>query len=266
MPLFAYRARNDEGLLVKGKIESEDRLAVENNLAGSGLIPIEISEARRSFDLDKFKALFESVRPEDLIVMTRQLGTMYRAGIPFVRSLKGVRDQTENKALKKIVEVVREDVEEGSTFANALSKHPKVFDELYVSMVEAGEAGGVLDEIFNRLSILLEKEAEIKEKIKSATLYPKIVVGAIVVAVFILISFVIPKFAQLYGKFGADLPLPTRMLIAISGFFSNYWYIALVLIIAGILLFRHFVNTAKGRVWWDVELLKYVICESFYLD
>src|SRR4030067_1899338 len=161
---------------------------------------------------------------------------------------------------------VRADVERGETFANAISRHPKVFDELYVSMVEAGEAGGVLDEILERLSTLLEKDAEIKSKIKSATLYPKIVVGAPIAAVAILVTFVLPTFATLYGNFKVALPLPTRILVFISVFFSKYWYIMAVIAIAAVLSFRFFIKTGTGRAWWDRIRLKFPIFGALSLN
>src|SRR4030065_2425478 len=163
------------------------------------------------------------------------------------------------KTLKKVMDKVRADVERVDTFANALSRHPKVFEEIYVSMVEAGEAGGVLDDILARLSTLLEKDAEIKSKIKSATLYPKIVVGALVAAVAILVTFVIPKFATLYGNFKVALPLPTRILVFISLFFSKYWYVMAVIAIAAVFSFRFFIKTRTGRAWWDRIRLKFPI-------
>ena len=259
MPQFAYRVRNYEGELITGEAEAQDKGALQRNLEGQGFIPISVTEVRQAFELGKFQALFETVTPEDLIIFTRQLGTMYKAGIPFVRSVKAVNEQTGSETLKKVMETVRADVERGETFANALSRHPKVFDELYVSMVEAGEAGGVLDEILERLSTLLEKDAEIKSKIKSATLYPKIVVGALIAAVAILVTFVIPKFATLYGNFKVALPLPTRILVFISVFFSKYWYIMAVIAIAAVLSFRVFIKTGRGRAWWDRIRLKFPI-------
>lgn len=251
MPQFVYRARNDAGELVKGRIEAPDRGVLEKNLGSLNLIPISVREVRRSFDIERFKPLFGRVGPDDLIIFTRQLGTMYKSGIPFVRTIKAVQEQTESKELKRILSAVRDDVEGGTTFAAALSRHPKVFNELYVSMVEAGEAGGVLDEILDRLSTLLEKDADIRAKIKSATLYPKIVVGAIVVAVVILVTFVIPKFAELYGRFGAALPLPTRLLVAISLFFTRYWLIMAAAASVSVFSFRFFIRRGRGRVWWD---------------
>lgn len=251
MPQFSYRARNLDGELITGVADAPNRGTLEGSLGSQGLIPISVNEVRKAFDLERFKSLLESVSPDDLIIFTRQLGTMYRAGIPFIRTINAVTDQTESKALKKILEKVGSDVERGETFSNALSRHPRVFNEMYVSMVEAGEAGGVLDDVLDRLSVLLEKDMEIKSKIKAATLYPKIVLGAIVVAVFVLVSFVIPKFATLYGQFKTSLPLPTRILIAVSRFFSSYWLLMAAVAFLSLFLFRYAIRTDRGRRWWD---------------
>ena len=262
MPFYAYRARNSEGALVRGRVESPDPETLESELSTSGLIPISISESRvspLSFDIAKYKSIFESVTSEDIIIFTRQIGTMYKVGVPFARAISAVTLQTENEMLKKVLISVREDVEEGATLAEALSRHSDCFGELYIGMVEAGEAGGVLDDMFARLSILLEKEHEISGKIKSATLYPKIVVLSLFAAAFILISFVVPKFAKLYGSFGADLPLPTRILISISDLTSNYWYLVLLLVVASVYSFRKLVRSGKGRMWWDGIRLKFPI-------
>lgn len=254
-----YRARNYDGELTTGRIEAHDRKALEKSLETQGLIPISVSELRYTFDIERFKSFFERVSPEALIVFTRQLGTMYRAGIPFVRTIRAVQQQTESEVLKKILERVNKDVEGGSTFSSALSRHPKVFDELYVSMVEAGEAGGVLDQILERLSSLLEKDADIKAKIKAATLYPKMVVGAVVAAVVILVTFVIPKFAELYGRFGVALPLPTRLLVAISTFFAKHWFVMAISVIVSATSFRFYMRTDRGRRWWDSIRVKFPI-------
>lgn len=262
MPQFSYRARNYDGGLLTGSVDAPDRTAVERDLSAQGLIPISITAGtgiKWRFDVEKINSIFEHVRTEDIIVFTRQLGTMYKAGIPFVRTIGAVQEQTESRGLKKVLAAVKNDVEGGSTFAAALSRHPRTFNELYVSMVEAGEAGGVLDEILERLSILLEKDEDIRAKIKSATLYPKIVVGAIVAAVVILVTFVIPKFADLYGRFGANLPLPTRVIVAISVFFSRYWYIMAIAAIAAIFSFRFYINTANGRKQWDSLRIRFPI-------
>ncbi len=251
MAIYAYKARSYEGELITGQIDAPDRMTIERDLGNQGLIPISVSEIKQRFDLKKYLSSLERVSGEDLIIFTRQLGTMYKAGIPFIRAITAVGQQTGSKSLRNILTQVKKDVEEGETFSKALAKHPHVFDELYISMVEAGEAAGVLDEILDRLSILLEKDAAIKSKIKSATLYPKIVIGAIIAAAMILITFVIPKFAALYGSFKTSLPLPTRILILISSYSQKYWLLAAFVAPVSLISFRYFIKTEMGRIWWD---------------
>ena len=147
MPRFVYRARDDEGLLVKGRVEAPDMGTLDHDLEESGLIPITIRELKHSFSLEDLERHFEKVDVAELIIFTRQMGTLYKAGVPLVRAIRSLEEQTRSKRLRSVLEKVRDDVEAGSTFADALSSHPEVFDELYVGMVEAGEAGGVLDQI-----------------------------------------------------------------------------------------------------------------------
>src|SRR5579884_2097376 len=210
MPTFRYKARDKYGSLFVGTFETNGAEAVAGHLDSLGYIPVSIEEERPSISLAQFLPQFETIRAEDLIVFSRQLATLISAGIPFMASFNALEEQTENPALKKVISQVRRDVEGGSTIAEALAKHPKVFSTLYVNMVKAGETGGVLDEILNRLATLAEHEAETRARIKAATRYPKIVIIALFVAFAILVSFVIPRFAALYANFKAQLPLPTR--------------------------------------------------------
>lgn len=251
MPTFTYRARDKAGTLVTGICEAENKSSAEINIDRMGLIPLTVSPARKTIKLPDISYLLQRITPEDIILFSRQLATLFTAGIPLTRALFTLEVQLVNKKFTDIIKRVREDVEGGSTFAHALQKHPQVFDETYHSMVEAGEAGGILDDILDRLATMKEKIQEINSKVKSATLYPKIVVGAIIIAIIILVTFAIPQFAKLYSGFNVPLPLPTRILIVISNFFTSYWYLVAVLIIAPILIFRWYIRTEKGHYNWD---------------
>lgn len=255
MPSFRYRARDRQGALVTGTIEAGDRAELEENLDRMGLIPVKVS-ASSDFRLPTLGPLMNRVTHEDLILFSRQLATLFSAGVPLTRGLGALENQATNPKFKDVVRSVREDVEGGSTFAAALGRHPKVFSELYSNMVEAGEAGGILDSVLARLALMLEKDAENRAKVKSATLYPKIVVGAIAVALIIIINFVIPRFAELYRSFRIDLPLPTRMLIAISDAFTAYWYVAVAAAVAGFLALRAFLSTDRGKDLRDRLVLR----------
>ncbi|MEK7688645.1 MAG: type II secretion system F family protein [Deltaproteobacteria bacterium] len=251
MPFFSYRARNRTGALVTGNVEAANKAAAEINIDKMGLIPLFVKPAKIAIEFPDINLLFQTIAPQDTILFSRQLATLFTAGIPLTKALFTLEIQLSNKKLTNIIKIVREDVEGGATFAQALKKHPHVFDETYYSMVEAGEAGGILDDILERLAAMKERIQEINSKVKSATLYPKIVVAAILIAVIILMTFVVPKFSRLYSNFNVPLPLPTRILIAMSNFFSSYWYLTAIAAILPIVIFKWWTKTDAGHYNWD---------------
>src|SRR3990170_4902932 len=251
MAFFSYRARDRAGALVTGTFEASKKTAAETNLDKMGLIPISVRSARKPIKLPDINLLLQSITPGDIILFSRQLATLFNAGIPLTRALFTLETQLIKKKITAIIKAVREDVEGGATFAQALKKHPHVFDETYYSMVEAGEAGGILDNILERLASMKERLQEINSKVKSATLYPKIVVGAIFVAVTILMAFVVPRFAKLYSGFNVPLPLPTRVLITISNFFVSYWYLVIIAVVTPVIIFKWYTKTEAGHYNWD---------------
>jgi type II secretory pathway component PulF len=265
MAIFRYKARDKYGALFIGTFETNGKEAVAGHLDSLGYIPVSIEEEKPGISLAELFPQFETISAEELIIFSRQLATLISAGIPFMASFTALEEQTENPKLKKIINQVRRDVEGGSTFADALAKHPKVFSSLYVSMVKAGETGGVLDEILNRLAILAEHEAETRARIKAATRYPKIVVVALLVAFGILVSFVIPKFAALYANFNAELPLPTRIMIGINTAVHRYGLAILAGIVLAAFGFRKYINTPVGRLWWDGFKLKVPIFGTIFM-
>jgi type II secretory pathway component PulF len=251
VPVFTYRARDKYGSLFTGTIETSGRDAVASQLDHLGYHPVSIEEQRPGLEAAEFFERFTHVSPQDLIVFSRQLATLISAGLPFMSSFDALIEQTENKRLKNVITQVRKDVEGGSSFSDALAKHPSVFSNLYVSMIRAGETGGVLDEILQRLATLAEHEAETRARIKAATRYPKIVIGSLVVAFIILLQFVIPRFAALYDNFKAQLPLPTRILIAINQAFQSYWWLMLAVVVLAFFSARAYLRTEAGRLRWD---------------
>ncbi|MFC1855793.1 type II secretion system F family protein [Thermodesulfobacteriota bacterium] len=255
MPLFTYKARDQKGKLVTGSANETSVIALEHSLDSRGLIPIKIEETSEAFNFDKINLFFQQIKPEDKIVFTRQLATLFSAGIPFIKSLETLASQAINEKMRDVINQVRQDVEGGFSFANALKKHPTVFSDLYVNMIAAGEEGGVLDEILDRLAQMAEKEEEIRAKVKSSTLYPKFVVAAIVFAVFVMLFFVVPRFTALYSKYGAELPLPTRMLLGMSDNFKKYWYLILGVMSASYAGFRAYIKTEAGRYKWETFLI-----------
>ena len=258
MPFFQYRARDSEGALVTGTLEAANAAELEDSLEKMGLIPIKVAFAGRLAAGRRLGGgLFKKkVTPQELILFSRQLATLFSAGVPLTRALGALERQSANPTFKEVIKDVREEVEGGSTFSSAVGKHSRVFGELYAYMIEAGEAGGILDMVLARLAQMLEKDAENRAKIKSATLYPKIVLGAIALAFVVIMNFVIPKFSQLYSSFKIELPLPTRMLIAASKVFTTYWWAGLGAAAVVFVLARLYLSTERGKVARDRLVLK----------
>lgn len=256
MPSFLYRARDKSGALVTGSLEAASMDEIEASLDRMGLIPINVTQGKPSFRLMTLRKFFEKIPPQEIIVFSRQLATLFGAGVPLTKALFTLERQASAEPFRKIVKSLREDIEAGSGLAAAIRKHPAVFPELYASMIEAGEAGGILEEVLKRLAAMLEKNSENRARIKSATLYPKIVVVGLAVAIIILMSFVVPRFSQLYSSFKIELPLPTRMLIAISDFALSYWYLLLAGGISLFIALKVFLRTERGKDFWDKSIIK----------
>lgn len=252
-------------MLHSGAIEAGKKEAVADQLSSMGYIPVQIEEHERSMLLGAdILARFSKVPSQVLIIFSRQLATLMSAGVPFIQSLGTIERQTENERFRGIIALVRRDIEGGSSFSDALAKHPRVFSKMYISMIHAGETAGILDEILNRLAMLAEHDAETRARVKTAVRYPLIVVIAISLAFVFLVSFVIPKFAAIFSRFKTDLPLPTRILMGINTIVQDYWYIALgvlVLIAWGTL---RYINTANGRWQWDRIKLKLPVFGSLF--
>jgi type IV pilus assembly protein PilC len=211
----------------------------------------------------KPKDLFENVKflqpkvtEKDIVVMTRQFATMIDAGLPLVQCLEILFSQQENKTFKRILKNIKEDVEEGSTFADALKQHPEVFDDLFVNLVAAGEIGGILDIILNRLAAYIEKAAKLKKKVKGAMTYPIVVMVIAVLVVGVILIFVIPVFQSMFADFGKALPVPTQIVVAMSNFIQSYILYIIVGVVLLVFAFRRFYKTEKGRALVDRLILK----------
>jgi len=256
MATFAYVGRTQQGILRKGELTAKNRDEVVALLRKQKILPTSIREkggAERVLSMPKFGG---GVSDRDLAIFTRQFSTMIDAGLPLVQCLEILASQTENKSLSAAVAQLRLDVEAGSTYADALKKHPKIFDDLYRSLVAAGEAGGILDTILNRLSKHIEKTMALKGKIKSAMVYPSVIVVVAVLVVSILLVWVIPIFAQMFTDFGGALPAMTQMVIGLSNFMKHniIWFIIGV---AGLVIgIKKWYGTANGRSIIDAVLLK----------
>ncbi len=255
MPKFLLKATNKKGEIVTKTLEAESFDEVVQICNIQGLIPIDV-KAKKEINFDFLNKIFFPFSKTDLILFTTQLATMLKAGLPITRAIRAISTQQENKKFALALEDIRSSIEKGRTFYNSLSMYPQFFDEVYIATVRIGEVSGNLSEILFKLSEHIEKDEEVRQKIKNATLYPKIVVGAIITAIVILISFVIPKFAQLYKSFRTELPWPTKMLIAISDFFINNWYVIFIFGMFVFFLYFYLTKTHSGKKILHPLLLK----------
>lgn len=256
MATFAYVGRTQQGILRKGELTAKNRDEVVQVLRKQRILPTSIREkggAERALSMPKFGS---GVNDKDLAVFTRQFSTMIDAGLPLVQCLEILASQTENKSLSTAVAQLRIDVEAGSTYADALKKHPKIFDDLYRSLVAAGEAGGILDTILNRLSKHIEKTMALKSKIKSAMVYPAVIVIVAAVVVTILLVWVIPIFAQMFSDFGGTLPAMTQIVIGLSAFAQHYWWMIGAAMVGIFFAIKWWYGTPAGRLTIDALLLK----------
>jgi type IV pilus assembly protein PilC len=243
--------------MLEGTLDAESTTLVANKLRQMGYVPINIEKAAGAGFKTELK-LFGPKKPKlkDISVFSRQFATMINSGLSLLRSLYILSEQTDSDALKAVIVEVRQDVEKGSSLSQALSKHPKVFNKLYVSMVKSGEIGGVLDQVLLRLSDTIEKQVELRGKIKSAMTYPVAVLGLVLCIVAAMLLFIVPIFADLYDDLGGTLPLPTRVLLVISGILTKFFPIVVLIMVALAYAFRRWIKTASGRAAWDAFKLK----------
>lgn len=248
--IYTYTARDKFGERLRGSMESTAPDLVAFHLRELGYFPIQVAERSEPL-LEKWRALSRRVKPKELITFSRQLATLFGAHLPLTTSLEAMESQTENPQLKSVIAAIRQDISSGSSLSEAMKKHPKIFAELYVNMVKAGESSGTLDKVMNRLATLAEKEGEMRGKVKSATRYPIIVLSIIPLAFIALVTFVMPKFQSVFSKAGAALPLPTRILIGSNVFLTEYWFILVGIVLGAAVLIRRQLATEHGRAQWD---------------
>jgi type IV pilus assembly protein PilC len=254
MPVFQYTARTLKGELQSGEVDLPTRDDVIAHLRKNRLVVVQVRTAPRAFKLSF--GLGARVTTRDLVVMTRQFATMINAGLPLVQALDILAKQTENKALAGITKQVVYDVESGHTLADALRKHPKAFGDLYVNMVAAGEAGGILDTILVRLAQFLEKNDAIIRKVKGAMVYPAVIMSVAAIAIAVLLIFVIPTFQNMFASVNLELPLPTRVVIGMSALLTNYWWVMLGALGGTAFLLNRYYKTSPGRLQLDRLLLR----------
>jgi MSHA biogenesis protein MshG len=257
MAVFAYKGRNARGDLVQGTLEGNDSGTIADQLFNIGIVPTEIKASRRSSDKKGKGRWWSNLLREkkvdqlELILFSRQMHTLLRAGVPIMRALAGLQESSQNPAFVEMLQDLRESLDSGRELSTAMRRHPRIFSPFYVSMVQVGEMTGMLDETFMRLFTHLEFEKVMNDRIRGAMRYPMFVVVAMAVAIVIVNIFVIPAFAKVFAGFHAELPLVTRLLMGFSGFMVHSWPLLLAMLIAAVLGFRLYVSTRDGRYNWD---------------
>lgn len=253
MPSFEWKGRDRAGRPQSGVLVADTKDAALAVLRRQQVVPITVKEKGKEIAVPRVRG---GVSDRTLAIFTRQFSVMIDAGLPLVQCLQILGEQQENKSFQRIILQVREDVETGSSLANALKKHPQVFSDLFVNMVAAGEAGGILDTILQRLATYIEKAARLKAQVKSAMVYPVSVIAIAVLVVYVILWKVIPVFSSLFEGLGAELPLPTRVVVAASNFVGRYWWLIALVVAAAIFAIRQYYRTPQGRLVIDGILLK----------
>ena len=259
MPTFLWEGKTAQGKAMKGELEALNLEAVVALLRDRRIRPVASRIREKGAGLEKeftIPGFGEKVKPKEVSLFTRQFATMIDAGLPIVQCLNILTEQSESKLLRRTIRTIQQDVEGGSTLADALAKHPKIFDDLYVNMVQAGEAGGVLNTILNRVALFIEKASKLKRKVKGAMIYPTSILGVAVLVTAILLIFVIPVFAELYGSMGKALPAPTQITINISNWFVANWYYMLFGLVGIFVAIRTYYQTEQGRMNIDRIMLR----------
>ena len=253
MATFAWKGKNRGGALQEGVLQANNKDAVIATLRRQQIIVTAVTEKGKEFALPKFGG---GVSQKEIAIFTRQFSVMIDAGLPLVQCLEILASQQDNRAFQKVLFAVRQDVESGSTLADALRKHPKVFSNLFANMVQAGETGGILDTILQRLSTYIEKAVKLKSSVRSASIYPVAVITIAVGVVTLILWKVIPTFATLFEGLGATLPLPTRVVIAASNFLGRYMWLLVIGGISGTIMFNRYYKTDQGEHVIDGTILR----------
>lgn len=262
MAIFRWQGVSPRGETIGGEMEAPTRDAVLARLRSQRIQPLpnKIKERGKGLDRDlNIPGFGDGIKQKDIVIFTRQLGTMIDAGLPIVQCLDILAEQADHKGFRKVVRQLKEDVESGSTFTEALKKHVKVFDDLFVNMIAAGEVGGILDTILQRLSEYMEKSMKLKAKIKGAMIYPATIITVAVGVTGVLLIWVIPVFAELFSSFGQDLPAPTQFVINLSNFTIAYFPYIVAVLVAIVVSIRQIYKTENGRLRIDQMTLQFPI-------
>jgi MSHA biogenesis protein MshG len=253
MPFFAYKGRNAQGALVEGLLESLDSRTLASQLLSQSITPVEIKptqdpQASQDIEINLFK---EKIDTLDVMLFSRQMYTLLKAGIPIMKALSGLEASTQKKPVKEVISDLRSGLDSGRELSSAMQTHPDVFSSFYINMVKVGETTGMLDSVFLRMFHHLEFERFMRDQVKSALRYPSFVLIAMIVAMIIVNIFVIPAFAKVFQTMGTDLPILTKFLLATSNFTQHYWFLLLVIVGGLFFGFRRYISTENGRLQWD---------------
>jgi len=266
---FIYQGRDANGSKVKGSLEATSASSVAEQLARQNITVTSIVQSKTSSTTTDFNNIdigdllgFDPVQLDELIILCRQMYALMRSGVPILRAINGLAESSAGPKLKKALGEVAIQLESGHALSSALNQHPKIFSPLFISIIHVGENTGQLDSSFIKLASYFEREQETRKRIKAAMRYPSFVLIAISIAIVILNIFVIPTFANMFAKFGAELPLATRMLIGSSNFFVHYWPHLFVTLIASVFGVRYYLTTEKGQYRWDRRKIKLPIIGS----
>ena len=259
---YAYKVRDSAGKLVSGTLVADSQALVISRLRGMGYVPLQVETHKEG--MKKEINLRTKPKMRDIAVFSRQLATMLSAGLPLLKSLAILEQQTESKFLAQAASDVRGDIERGSSLSAALAKHPKIFNKLFVSMVRSGEAGGVLEAVLERLASNLERDVSLRHRIRSAMTYPVVVIGFVSLILVAMLLFIVPQFKTIYASLGAGLPLPTKLLLAMSDAFRSKFLIFAGLTALGIYGFKKYKKTPGGQEKWDRFKLRIPIFGSLF--
>jgi type IV pilus assembly protein PilC len=251
MATYAFKALDLTGVSTRGELDADDKQTVASQLRGRGLIVLDIEEKKGAADVGDMLARFKKVKAQELTVITRQLSTMVSSGMSLLRALHVLEEQTKSDKLKETLTQVRKDVEAGISLSDALRKHPEVFNDLYIAMVEAGELGGILEETLHRVADQLEKDDSLRRQVKSAMMYPMLIGGFAVTVLLALVTFLVPVFEKIFKDFGGELPTITKVTVALSHLVTKQWYIGLAFVIGSVVGFKKWKATERGREQWD---------------
>ena len=268
MPQFSYAGKSAPGGPLKGIIEAASAQAAAQALLSQNIVPISIEETKKvsgtnnSSGFDIGSLLEQKVGLDEMIIFSRQMYSLLKAGIPIIRAIKGLSENASHKRFQEILKDIADQLEQGRSLSSAMVKYEKVFTRLTISVVVVGENTGKLDDVFLQLALYFEREQETRKRIQSALRYPTFVLIALAIAMFILNLFVVPVFTQMFERFDTELPIMTRVLIGTSNFFVNYWWLILIVLIATIISVKQYVNSTNGRLKWDKFKLKLPVVGS----